>query len=180
MLPGEHILDAWQDLWLVSDSRPTTHGFAIYLGRPVEATGPGGAAIIITAELADHFEHHRRLPQRLELPLGGTAVKRIRSILGHNRYQDAELWWLERIADLECLTIADFCARHRVSAGAVSQARTALLGARQRPANWWRTPEMMDLLHSKMPTAWIAERMGLSAVSVRRYRSQSKEEGMTT
>lgn len=172
LLPGEHILDAWEDVWQVSDSRRTDHGFAIYLGRPLEATGPMGPAVIITADLAEHFERHRRAPQNLNLPIGKHTVTRIRAVLGHHRYQDAELWWLERIADLERLTTADFCARHKVSAGAVSQARAALVGGRQRPANWWRSPEMRDLLMSKRPTAWIAMQAGLSAVTVRKYRAR--------
>lgn len=171
MLPGTHIIDAFEDIWVVKDSRGTAHGFELYLGRPLAATGPAGPAVILTQDLVDHFERHRRTPSNLNLPLGKTVITRLRSVLGHHRYQDAEMWWLERIADLERLTIADFAARHRVSAGAISQARTALLGAHQRPANWWKTPEMQALLHSKMPTAWIAEKMGLSAVAVRKYRA---------
>lgn len=172
LLPGVHIFDAFGDLWVVADSRASNHGFEIYFGRPKEATGPMGAATIITAELAGHFEKHRRTPKNLELPISKNTVTRIRSVLGHHRYQDAEIWWLDRINDLAQLTIADFAARHRVSAGAISEARTALIGPHQRPANWWRTPEMTALLHSKMPTAWIAQQMGLSAVAVRKYRVQ--------
>lgn len=174
-LPGRHVLDAWGDPWLVMDSRPTNHGFELFLGRPSDFRGPMGAAVIITPDLAEHFERHRRLPQSLDLPLSKTSVTKIRAVLGHHRYQDAEIWWFERVADLERLTIADFCAKHRVSAGAVSQARTALVGPKQRPANWWQSPAMKELLYSKQPTAWIALQTGLSAVSVRKYRSKLNE-----
>ncbi len=170
LLPGRHVFDAWSDIWAVSDSRKTDHGFEIYLGRPAVASGPMGAAVIITDDLAQWFERHRRTPKNLNLPLSKTTVTHIRSVLGHHRYQDAEMWWLERQTDLERLTTADFAAKHRVSAGAISQARQALIGPRQRPANWWRTPEMIQILHSKMPLAWIAQQTGLSAVSVRKYR----------
>lgn len=173
-LPGRHVLDAWGDAWRIAGSRETRHGFELFLGRPAEASGPMGAAVIITAELAAHFEAHRRSPQSLDLPIGKGVVTRIRAVLGHHRYQDAEMWWHERIADLERLTLADFSARHRVSASAVSLARSALLGPRQRPANWWRTPEMQALLMSKQPTAWIALQTGLSAVTVRKYRAASQ------
>jgi hypothetical protein len=172
MRMGEYVLDAWEEPWRVDQVRTTTQDFAIYLGRPRESSGPGGAEVIITPELASFFERRRRIPASLSeaLPLSKTTVTRIRSVLGHNRYQDAELWWHERVSDLAELTIADFCARHRVSAGAVSEARKALIGPQQRSANWWRTPDMIALLQSKMPTAWIASQMGLAASSVRRLR----------
>jgi hypothetical protein len=176
LLPGQNVLDAWNDAWRVDDSRRTDHDFEIYIGRPAAIDGPHGRTTIITAELADHFERHRRTPQNLDLPLSKTTVTRIRMVLGHHRYQDAEMWWLERVADLERLTIADFAVRHGVSAGAISQARAALAGGpRQRPANWWRSPDMQALLHSKKPTAWIAMQMGLSAVTIRKYRSEGQQ-----
>ena len=173
LLPGRHVLDAWGDGWLVEDSRATEHGFEIYLGRPAEVSGPQGRTTIITEEVAAHFERHRRSPDRLDVPLSQTTIKRIRSVLGHHRYQDAEVWWLERVQDLERLTIADFCVRHKVSAGAVSEARTALVGGKQRSKDWWKTPEMLALLNSKRPTAWIAQQLGVSAVRVRALRSKT-------
>lgn len=171
--PGLHVFDVFGDLWLVKTSRPTFLGFEMYLGRPAYFTGPAGPAIILTDDLVDQFERHRRNPAKLKeiLPIGKTAVTRIRRVLGHHRYQDAELWWLERADDLMRMTIADFCVKHRVSSGAASQARQALSGPRQRPNNWWRSTESMDILHSKMPTAWIAERLGLAASTVRKYRT---------
>lgn len=168
--PGHHILDAWGDPWRVDSSRGTDHGFEIYLGRPLEATGPMGPQVIVTHDLAQYFETNRRYPGLMSIPLGKNTITRLRRVLGHNRYQDAEMWWHERIHDLATLTIADFVVRHRASAGAVSQARTALIGPHQRPLGWWKTPEMIALLQSKMPSAWIAEKMGISAVTVRKYR----------
>ena len=169
---GSFVLDAWDAPWLVDEARPTVHGFAIYLGRPREMTGPMGKETIITAELAAHFEKMRRLPGAMDIPLGKTTITRIRSVLGHHRYQDAELWWLERLTDLHEMTTADFCVRHRVSAGSVSQARQHYLQEhRLRDANWWKSGEMHDLLMSKMPTLWIANKIGLAAVTVRKYRA---------
>ena len=170
---GEYVLDQWNDPWRVQQTRQTDFDFIIYLGRPREMTGPMGPEVIITPELAAHFERCRRNPGTMGLPLGGTVIKRIRTVLGHHRYQDAELWWLDRLTDLHELTTADFCVRHRVSAGAVSQARQHYLQEhRLRDANWWKEPKMHDLLMSKMPTSWIAQKIGLAAVTVRKYRAE--------
>lgn len=172
---GEYVLDAWGEPWLVQEARPTKHDFVLFLGRPREATGPMGVQVIITPELVDYFERLRRLPAAMDIPIAKTTITRIRAVLGHHRYQDLEMWWLERLPDLQELTTADFCARHRVSAGAVSQARQAYLSLRRaREKNWWATPEMRDLLLSKMPTAWIAQKLGLAAVTVRKYRADVK------
>jgi hypothetical protein len=169
---GNYILDAWDEPWLVDEARQTGHGFVLFLGRPKEMTGPMGRQTIITAELAAHLERFRRNPANMDIPLSMTTIKRLRAVLGHHRYQDLEMWWLERLVDLQELTTADFCVRHRMSAGAVSQARQAYLGERRvRDANWWRTGEMRDLLLSKMPTAWIAQKTNLAAVTVRKYRA---------
>jgi hypothetical protein len=173
---GEYVLDAWGDPWRVQQTRQTDFDFAIYLGRPREMTGPMGPEVIITPELAEHFERCRRNPGSLGLPLGQTVIKRIRGVLGHHRHQDAEMWWLERLTDLHEMTTADFCARHRVSAGAVSQARQHYLQEhRLRDKNWWREPKMLELLMSKMPSAWIAMKLGLAAGSVRRIQSELRK-----
>lgn len=169
---GDYILDAWDEPWFVDEARQTGHGFALFLGRPKEMTGPMGRQTIITAELAAHFERFRRNPANMDIPISRTTITRLRAVLGHHRYQDLEMWWLDRLVDLQEMTTADFCVRHRVSAGAVSQARQAYLGERRiRDANWWRTGEMRDLLLSKMPTAWIAQKTNLAAVTVRKYRA---------
>ncbi len=171
-LTGRYVMDAWEEAWLIEEARPTKHGFALFLGRPREATGPMGNQVVITADLAAHFERYRRQPGTMDLPISKTTITRIRSVLGHHRYQDLEMWWLDRLVDLQELTTADFCVRHRVSAGAVSQARQAYLGERRvRDANWWRTGEMRDLLLSKMPAAWIAQKTSLALVTVRKYRA---------
>jgi hypothetical protein len=175
---GEYVLDAWNDIWLVQQTRQTDYDFVIYLGRPREMTGPMGAEVIITPDLASHFERCRRNPGKMGLPLGETVIKRIRGVLGHHRYQDAEIWWLDRLTDLREMTGADFCARHRVSLSAVIQARQHYgLAHHLRDKHWWKEPKMRDLLMSKMPSAWIAQQVGLAAVTVRKYRSELASAG---
>ncbi len=172
MPTGEYVLDAWNDLWLVMQARPTGHDFVIFLGRPREATGPMGAEVIVTPELMAHFEKHRRSPGAMDIPLSGTTIKRIRSLLGFNKYQDLEMWWLDRLNDLHELTTADFCARHRVWPSMVVLARHAYLNEHRLPEkDWWKKGEMRDMLLSKMPAAWIAQKVGLAGGTIRKYRA---------
>lgn len=176
---GDYVADAWGDFWRVQQTRQTVYDFTIYLGRPREMTGPMGAEVIITPELAAHFEKFRRRPQLMGLPLGETAIKRIRRVLGHHRYQDAEVWWLERLHELHELTTADFAARYHVSAGAISQARQRYLEERRlRAQNWWQEPTMRDALLSQTPAAWIALRTGLAVQTVRKYRAVLRDKIM--
>lgn len=173
---GNYILDAWGEPWLVDEARQTGHGFVLFLGRPKEMTGSMGRQTIVTPELAAHFERFRRNPQNMDIPISKTTITRLRAVLGHHRYQDLEMWWLDRLVDLHELTTTDFCVRHRVSSGAVSQARQAYLGEhRLSDANWWKNGEMRELLLSKMPTAWIAQKTNLAAVTVRKYRALLSE-----
>ena len=173
--PGHAVdaaVDAWGDPWRLEEARPTCHGFEVWLGRPVPQSGPMGRAVIVTAELAAYFEAMRVSPGAMTLPIGATAIKRVRRVLGHHRIQDRETWWLDRLEDLHELKTEDFCARHQVSAGAVSQARQAYLGEhRARRANWWREAEMRGLLLSSCPSSWVAQQMGLAAATVRKYRA---------
>jgi hypothetical protein len=175
---GEYIMDAWDEPWFIDEARPTAEGFAIFLGRPRAATGPMGKQTIITADLVAYFDRNRRNPGAMTIPLAKTTITRIRAVLGHHRYQDLEMWWLDRLIDLQEMTTADFCVRHRISSGAVSQARQYYLKERRiRDANWWRTGEMREMLLSKMPSAWIAQKTSLAAVTIRKYRSAIAVQG---
>jgi len=153
---GSHIEDAWRAIWQVDAARLTAHDFALYLGRPLAMSGPGGAAVILTAELVAYLERFRRAPDLIDLPLSRTTVKRLRRALGHNWYEDGERWWLRRMDDLEAMTTADFAVRYGVKLEAVTYARLNLLGPRQRPAHWWLEPATADLLLSPQPRIYIA------------------------
>lgn len=176
---GTHVGDAEKILWQVDAARGTSHGFAVYLGRPVSMSGPGGAAVIITAELQAYLERHRRSPDLIDLPLGQTTIKRLRRALDHNWYEDGERWWLHRMDDLLTLTTADFAVRHGVKLEAVTYARLNLLGPRQRGAYWWRDPETADLLLSPQPRLYVAMMLDICSSSVGRLRTRlRKESGM--
>lgn len=164
--------DIWGDAWTIREARATGMGWDVLLGRPHPVVGPAGPAVVVTQPLAAYLETVRHDPQQAAqgLPIGATAIKRLRRLLGHHWRADRALYWLERLPDLTDLTGAEFAARHGDSEGAISQWRTALLGPRLRPAGWWREPKAADAL-TTWPVAAAANAYGLTAPSVRRLRS---------
>jgi hypothetical protein len=119
--------DVFGAAWDVREARPTPHGFAVLLGWPLSAPrgqGGGGPRVIPTAHLADYLCAHRQRPARVALPIGRTAVKRLRKLLDHDWLLDNDQWWHDHSAELLASTLAEFCARHDRSQGAASQWRT--------------------------------------------------------
>lgn len=167
--------DHWGDRWAVYDSRPTPHGFPILLGRPL-GQGPlnrtGGNRVILTAPLVAYLESRRCRRGGIELPIGGTALKRLRGVLGHNIYEDVAGWWEAHADELADLTHAEFAARHGFTVTRVAQVHRAMFGRRNRSAGWWRQGEARDLLLSDRPRAEVAFRLGVSVGSVGRLRYQ--------
>lgn len=163
------VRDTWGDLWAVREARATQHGFDLLLGRPL-AIPRGQACVIMTEPLRDYLEAQRDTPGSIALPLGNTAIKRLRRLLGHHWQIDRAAWWHRRSADLADLTIEAFAARHSVSAGAIVNARHALLGPTLRPAGWWRAPDVAALILADRPRAEIAESLGISVGAVGRLR----------
>jgi transposase/uncharacterized protein YerC len=173
--PGQ-ALDIWGDPWVVSEARATRHRFDILFGRPPNS-GRRGPAVIVTEPLAAHLAAHRHTPGQLALPIGNTTIKRLRRLLGFHWRIDRAEWWERRVDDLATLTTGAFAERHAVSAGAVVQARQALLGeSRQRPDGWWRHPEMAAILLADKPRADIADHLGISVGAVGRLRWALRQE----
>lgn len=111
--------------WDVRERRPTDHGFELMIGWPKgEPRGMGGrgVATIITVELAKYLQETRL--RDVSLPIGLTAVKRLRSDMG--LYWSWDEWWEARAADLAAMTLEAFCDRHGCSVGAASQRRAQL------------------------------------------------------
>jgi len=167
------IIDIWDALWEVSEWRPTPHGFAVALGRPLQESGGrgrGGSRVILTPKLRDHLERHRLTPIKLALPIGRTAIKRLRRLLGHHWQVDNAKWWEDRADDLTDMTLTAFVARHGVSLTAASVARSAFLVPKVRSPGWWREPDIAALLLSAQPRAHVADVLGISVGSVGRLR----------
>lgn len=111
--------------WDVRECRATSHGFDLLIGWPRgEPRGRGGrgVSVILTAELTRHLAQAR--PRDVDLPIGTTAVKRLRSLLDLRWSWDA--WWGARADDLRAMTLEAFCSLHGCSIGAASQRRAAL------------------------------------------------------
>ncbi len=118
----------WQGAeWDVREGRATIHGFDVLVGWPHgEPRGQGGrgVATILTVELAAYLQATR--PRDVNLPVGETAVKRLRNAIGLRWSWDD--WWAARAADLQTMTLEQFCALHGCSTGAASQRRMTLRG----------------------------------------------------
>lgn len=121
----DHIADIYGEDWLVSEYRPTDHGFDIALGWPLAQQGPGNPRVITTLPLLQYL-HHVIRPRDIALPIGKTSVKRLRAEM--DLRWDWDAWWAARTDDLRNLTLEQFCAAHQCSMGAASQRRAQLLG----------------------------------------------------
>lgn len=117
----DHIDDIHGQPWFVWEYRPTSHGFAVAIGR-ADAPGQSGSVAILTPALAEYLQSVER-PRDVILPVGRTTITRLRAALRLSFDWDA--WWAARADDLASLTLAEFCARHRCSMGAASQRRDA-------------------------------------------------------
>lgn len=120
------VLDVHGRAWDVREYRPTAHGFGIAVGWPQgEPRGRGGrgVAVVPTQALVEYLTA-TRLKNTADLPIGTTAIKRLRRELGIRWDWDA--WWAGRRDDLLGLTLERFCARHGCSLGGASQRRAAL------------------------------------------------------
>jgi hypothetical protein len=115
------------DLWDVREERPTPYGWPVLMGWPWGAgrgrAGSGGPRVILTAQLRAYLEDLRYDPGLIVLPVGRSALRRLRRELGHNYYRDRPLWWRDREDDLLTMTLEKFCEKHGCSTGAASQAR---------------------------------------------------------
>ncbi len=177
----DQITDAFGDEWDVREYRPTQHGFDVTLGWPSGMPrgrgGTGGPKVVVTEDLRAHLESLRLQPAALRLPIGATAIKRLRRLLGHHHQIDRAAWWEDRVEDLADLTVAQFCDKHGVSAGSVVNARHALYGPKLRPAGWWRAPDIAAILTSARPRAEIADGLGVSLGAVGRLRWAAMNKG---
>lgn len=170
----DRISDAFGDEWDVREYRPTAHDFDVALGWPsgqLRGAGQaGGPRVILTASLVAYLTAHRDSPKNIRLPIGRTAIKRLRSILGHHWQIDRASWWEDRVEDLSDLTIDEFSRRHNVAVGSVVNARHSLFGPKLRPAGWWRVADIAKLLIANRPRVEIAGELGISVGSLGRMR----------
>jgi len=167
-------VDLYGDGWDVREYRPTPGGWPLAIGWPSGFArgrgGIGGPRAILTRELVDHMEavrHHLRPIEAAAIPIGRSAVKRLRRLLGHDRKADRRDWWVGHAEELATTPFAEFGRKYGVSSSAAEAMHGELFGRKRgRKAAWWREPEATALLLSDLPTVEIADRLGRSAQEV--------------
>jgi len=176
------IRDAFGDRWDISEFRGTKHGFDIVLGWPSgKRRGMGGCGrpgVVLTKPLVEHLERFRMNPGKADLPLGWSAIRRIREKLDHHIRKDIRRWWESRAKDLAALSGFKFAAKHGKSPQAAHRTVRILLGNRHRQKLWWTAPEVLTVLASKKPDSEVAAVLGISPNSLRRLRSACRKVGL--
>ena len=118
-------LDIHGNAWDVRESRETGHGWPLLIGWPQSVQrgrGGQGPTVIATDPLIDYLGANRL--KDLDLPIGRTAIIRLRRLAGINWIWDD--WWEARREDLSSMTLENFCSKHKCSIGAASQRRAKL------------------------------------------------------
>ena len=93
-------VDVLGQTWNVTESRPTEHGWNLLAGYPVVNGAPvkgvkGPPRTILTQELCAYLEEFRMKRGKVRLPLGSTAICKLRRKLGMNYWNDCKEWWKE-------------------------------------------------------------------------------------
>ncbi|KGB26271.1 hypothetical protein AtDm6_0263 [Acetobacter tropicalis] len=110
-------------------------------------------------------------PIDLDLPLGSTTIKRLRSSVGMMWYEDRAKWWEERLPEMATMSATDFARKHEINVATACLAMIRYFGHANRPPGWWREKDAADTLLSGRPSVEIASALGIAPSSVRRLRS---------
>jgi hypothetical protein len=167
----------------VHSIRPTQHGFDLYFGLPgdddVRYLG-GPARLVVTKALRDFWEAHRTKGHGFlfDLPAGRTTLIRIRRRLGLNFLHDTRDFWMDRIEDLQSLSVREFSHRHGVTVSAVFEWRRKIVGKRAWPSGWWRKAKYRRLLLSSMVLREVARKLGIGTTTASRLRRRLKAEAL--
>lgn len=173
--------DHYDDQWSVYEERPTEHGWPLIMGRPYPPRyASGGDATILTSELVEYLMSMRHERGAISLPIGLTAIKRIRKALGLNSYDDMRQWWEEHADELASMTEVEFADKHGYSPARVSQANKALFGKRLREPGWWLVEPARSAIKGDGPRAQVAMDLGISigAVGRLRWRIRTMDAGL--
>ena len=161
--------DVWGRQWDVRERRDTSHGFTVSIGWPSgEPRGGGvgrGVAVVMTPPLAQYITDTRQ--RDIDLPIGITAVKRLRSALGVR--WDWDDWWRAKEIDLRLMTLADFAERHGCSTGAASRRRAMLLPI--RPGGLQKIAHQLIPYFATIPDQMLADALGVSRKTICGYRN---------
>ncbi|MEI8371849.1 MAG: hypothetical protein WCJ35_03335 [Planctomycetota bacterium] len=168
------VADVFGDSWDLRERRPTAYGWSVCLGwphgQPRGRGGTGGPSIIVTRELLGYLESVRETPGTYDLPIGRTAIKRLRRLLGMDWFAENEAWWQERIEELSTMTLQKFAEKYGLSEGAVDLWRLRFFGRQLRPEGWWLKEPARELLGGDYPRTYVAQCLDVSLGTVGRLR----------
>jgi|SRR5208283_4070033 len=174
--------DVFKASWDVHEVRPTKHGFDLYFGLPRTTYLPcyGTPHLIVTKDLRKYWHANRTKPNRffLDLPACHTSVDRALKVLRHIHREDVKAFWAQRLGDLAGLPTRDFAAKYGVDPRIAFKWRLKLV-RRQRPAGWWRTPEILRILSSTISLAEVGRELGIAMSEVARLQRLAKKEAQT-
>lgn len=168
-------------LWDIREVRDTKYGFSIYFGTPAYNHGAyrgGLPRLIATKPLRDFWQGHPVESRGFtyDLPAGRTTLKRLRKRLGLHYLDDLTEFWTDRLADLESLPVRDFAARHRVPVEVVLDRRRQMIGKSARELDWWRTPNIRNVLLSGLTLREISQKLDISLTHASRLRIRAQQE----
>jgi hypothetical protein len=167
----------------VHSIRPTQHGFDLYFGLSgdddVRYLG-GPARLVVTKALRDFWEANRTKGHGFlfDLPAGRTTLKRARRRLGLNFLHDTREFWMDRLEDLQSLSVREFSVRHGVAMFAAFEWRRRIIGTCARPSGWWRKAKYRRILLSSLVLREVARKLGIGTSTASRLRRRTQAEAL--
>ena len=164
--------------WIVREERPTSHGFSVYLGRPFDSPR-GYKTVILTKDLAEYLLAARQLGLKdIDLPIGKTPLKALRKELGVSWLKEREMWWREKEAELQTLTLEQFATKYNVSPSAVSLRLNSLKIQKPRHTGRPLPEELSEEIKEKIGSTSdvkLAKQLNVGVSSVRRRKTKKDE-----
>lgn len=167
MRPGTRVLDVDDVEFAMTHRTPTAPGFDVLRGHPV-ARG-GRSSIVLTPDLADHFERHRMAPGRADLPVRGRVVLTLRRRLAFNTRHEKRAWWQAHHAALakgDQGTLRALAAERGVHPATAAAIRRQLCGIRRPSQASWLDVEAKALLLSNRPRRKLSALLGLTPIYI--------------
>ena len=175
--------DAWGGIWDVGRS-DAGDGIDWLRGWPAEWSKRRGATIIITPDVKTWVEAHPRnavsRDTLAQVPIGKTAMQRLRRELGIDRSGAAEAWWTERMDDLLTSSNVDFAVKYSVCDNSVSVWRKRLnLPPLEHPDAWYLQPDALALITSETaPLLAVARSFNRSVKTIWQLRHILRKRGV--
>lgn len=172
------VRDVEGSLWYVRQIRDTSHGFDLLFGSPPNRLGSyrgGLPRLIPTKELYEFWDANRTRRDGVlyDLPAGRTTLKRWRRRLGFHSIEDLFQFWDGHREELETLSAREFARRYNIGIDLVFESRFRVLGRQARDLDWWKTPQVLEVLRSGITLREIGEKLSISISHAKRLRDRA-------